>query len=123
MEDMNEPSAEKAFEHWIILSLMGHKQVAGYASEQVIAGQSLLRLDVPQVNGQPAYTTYYGTAAIYELTPVSEEIARSALEYLRPRPVQPYLLPRPVREEIRPEEPEYYEDDEDDEDDDPRLNF
>lgn len=54
-------------------------------------------IDVPAVDGQPAFSRLYGTSAIYSLTPVTEEIAMRAAEQLRERPVTVYMpaLPAP----------------------------
>lgn len=87
--------ANEKFEHYAIVELFGHLKIAGLVTEAVIGGCSLIRVDVPAVGEQPAYTRYFGQGAIYSLTPVSEEIARSALEYIRPRPVETYMLPAP----------------------------
>jgi hypothetical protein len=91
-----ETQQNERFEAWSIVELFGHQKIAGLVTEAVIGGCSLLRVDVPAVGEQPAYTRYFGQGAIYSLTPVSQEIARSALEYIRPRPVQAYMLPHTV---------------------------
>jgi hypothetical protein len=91
-----EQSTQEKFEHFAIVDLFGHLKIAGLVTEATIGGCSLLRVDVPAIGEQPAYTRYFGQAAIYSLTPVSEEIMRSALEYIRPRPVETYMLPAPA---------------------------
>lgn len=35
------------FEEWVVLELLGHRRLAGYLSEQQVAGAGFLRLDVP----------------------------------------------------------------------------
>lgn len=40
---------EQKFEQWAIVELMGHRRLAAKVTEQVIAGQAMLRIDVPQV--------------------------------------------------------------------------
>ena len=91
---MNTQQQESTFEAWAIVELFGHQKIAGLVTEAVIGGCSLIRVDVPECGDQPAYTRYFGQGAIYSITPVSEEIARSALAYIRPRPVSPYMLPQ-----------------------------
>lgn len=86
---------QESFTSWAIIELFGHQKIAGLVTESVIGGCNLIRVDVPAVGDQPAYTRYFGQGSIYSLTPVAEEIARSALDYIRPRPVQPYMLPQP----------------------------
>jgi hypothetical protein len=115
---------QESFKEFAIVELFGHQKIAGLVTEAVIGGCSLIRVDVPAIGDQPAYTRYFGQGAIYSLTPVSEEIARSALDYIRPRPVQPYMLPASHTERtINDDQPgiDYGDDyeDEDDEDDSP----
>ena len=47
------------FEAWCIIDLFGHTQLAGLVTEASIGGCALLRVDVPEVNGRPAFTKYY----------------------------------------------------------------
>ena len=35
------------FDHWCIVELFGHNQIAGKVTEQAIGGQSFVRVDVP----------------------------------------------------------------------------
>ena len=87
------------FETWAIVELFGHNKIAGQVSEQVIAGQGYIRVDVPALEGFPAFTKMYGTGAIYSITPVDEEIARQVARYLRIEPVHIYSLPEVIQEE------------------------
>jgi hypothetical protein len=113
---MSEQTAT-TFDTFAIVDLFGHAKIAGRVSEQVIAGTTMLRVDVPSVGDTPAFTRYYGGAAVYSITPVSEEIAKAAAERLQERPVTVWLpgnlLPAPEKEDgadgIDP-----YDDDEDD---------
>src|SRR5690554_3458311 len=92
---MNSQQQDPTFEAWCVIELFGHQKIAGLVTEAVIGGCNLIRVDVPECGDQPAYTRYFGQGAIYSITPVSEEIARSALDAIRPRPVSPYMLPQP----------------------------
>jgi hypothetical protein len=94
MRAMNNTQDESTFESWALVELFGHQKIAGLVTEAVIGGCNLIRVDVPESEDQSAYTRYFGQGAIYGITPVSEEIARSALAYIRPRPVSPYMLPQ-----------------------------
>ena len=113
---------ETQFDQWCIMDLFGHQKIAGRVSEQVIGGQSFVRVDVPEVNGQPAFTRLYGSGAIYSITPVSEEIARSAVAAMRVEPVAVYYLPAPAAESKMPVSPAL-DDDDDDFDDDQENTF
>jgi len=86
-----QPSAD-GFDQWAIVELMGHRKLAGRVSEQIIAGTPLLRIDVPDTPGVPGFTTYYGSHAIYSLTPTAEQICIAYATAHRERPVQAYEL-------------------------------
>ncbi len=87
-------TTQKTFEAWCIVELFGHQKLAGRVTEASIGGCSLLRVDVPAVGDQSAYTRYFGPNAIYSITPVEEAIVHSVLAYLEPRPVDVYMLPQ-----------------------------
>ncbi len=81
------------FEGHAIVELMGRQVIAGYVSEQVIAGAAMLRVDVPATETTPAYTKYYGGTAIYGITPTDAAMVQRAVDRLRPRPVEPWIIP------------------------------
>ena len=60
---------------WAIVELMGHRRLSGQVSEQTIAGSRFVRLDIPS---DPKVTQFYAPAAVYCITPTSEDIARAA---------------------------------------------
>lgn len=84
---------------WAILELMGHRRLAGYVSEQEVAGKGFIRLDVPgadkEGDGWHA-TQLYSPAAVYCITPTSEETARDVAVTSQPAPVQRWELPAPA---------------------------
>jgi len=82
------------FEGWAIVELMGHRRLAGHVTEQDIAGQGFLRLDVHDSDG-PVTTQFYSPGAVYCLTPTTEEIARGLGARLKPAPVSRYELEPP----------------------------
>lgn len=79
---------------WAIVELMGHAVIAGEVSEEEIASNKFLRVDVPENGDIPKYTKFYGSSAIYAITPTDEATARHALQSLQVRPVAQYILPR-----------------------------
>jgi hypothetical protein len=87
---MSEQS-QSAFDQWCILELFGRQVIAGRVTEQVIGGCSFIRVDVPESNGNAAFTRFYGQGAIYAMTPVSEEAAKIALRRFQPEPVNVYV--------------------------------
>jgi hypothetical protein len=86
--------AEK-FEQFAIVELMGRVVVAGLVSEQVIGGQSFVRVDVPATEAQPAFTKFFGSGAIYCITPCDEATAKAAVEGLRSKPIDVWKLNLP----------------------------
>lgn len=78
------------FAEWAILELMGHRRLAGFVTEQEIAGKGFLRLEVP---GQSGATQLYNPAAVYCITPTTEVIARAVAPTNQPAPVQRWELP------------------------------
>lgn len=103
-------SDEKAgFTGWAIVELLGHKKMAGFLSEQPIAGGVMLRVDVPETSPSEAersraravegwsppatvgYTKLVGLGSIYGITPVTEDVARLAA-----REIERYNEPLPV---------------------------
>lgn len=95
-------------DEWAIVELMGHRRLAGHVSEQEIAGQAFLRLDVP---ADPPVTQFYSASAVYCITPTTEEIARAVGARTAPAPVHRFEL------EAARAEPEQDDEDQDDEDD------
>jgi len=82
--------SESKFEQWAVVELMGHARLAGRITEDQIGGCSFIRVDVPALNGLPAFTRWLGAGAIYSITAVSEEMARLVVEQQRARPVTVY---------------------------------
>lgn len=89
----------ESFEGWAILELMGHRRLAGLISEQTIGGAAFVRIDVPK-GEKPAdgvdenvATQFYAPAAVYCITPVTEELARKVAAGCQPAPVTKWDLP------------------------------
>jgi len=78
---------------WAIVELFGRHVLSGQVSEVAIAGTDMLRVDVPSVNGNPAYTKFYGGQAIYAITPTDELSAMHAIEHLHSRPFETWVIP------------------------------
>ncbi len=76
------------FETWAIIELFGHQKIAGYCTEQNIAGTNMLRVDVPETKEQPEYTRLLNNAAIYAINPVDEITARYMADRINVAPIQ-----------------------------------
>ena len=99
-----------------IVELFGHQRIAGKVSEESVGGQSFVRVDVPEVEDQKAFTKLYGANAIYAITPVSEETMLRAVRAFQAVPIEAYHLSIPTRAAIAA--PVHDDDDDDYNDDD-----
>lgn len=104
------------FAGWVILELLGHRRLAGYLTEQEIAGAPFLRLDIPESPAAPAATQFYAPGAVYAITPTTEALARRVASLNRPVPVHRWELPAPRPRPVTDEDDPYADDAEDDED-------
>ncbi len=108
-------STEDRFKAWAILELFGHKIMAGEVSEETLAGGVLVRIDVPEVPAIiqpqekkdrgyvdipaiPRYTKYFSPAAIYGITPTTEESAKAAAARFRAAPIDAFDIIGIVKE-------------------------
>lgn len=87
---MSEPKT--TFEAWCLVELFGHVKIAGKCTEQNIAGANMLRVDVPETSTKPAFTRFFGSAAIYGINPIEESIARQLAESYSPTAFSTYEL-------------------------------
>lgn len=91
-------SDTKTFESWAIVEVMGHRQFAGWVTEQALGGASFVRVDVPAVQAEgedlPAFTKLLGAASIYAISPCTEETARAFAARARVRAFSVYEAPR-----------------------------
>src|SRR6266849_111099 len=92
-------SEQKPEQQWAIVEVFGHNRYAGTVSEHQIGGCSFVRVDIPEMNGEPAFSKLFGNAAIYSITPVSEQIARLVAREFQSRPLTVYI--RELEEDVR----------------------
>lgn len=83
METKNEK-----FDLWCVVELFGHSQISGKCSEYTIAGTNMLKIDVPETSKNGPFTKFYGSSAIYAISPVSELVAIAKAEALNVTPTQ-----------------------------------
>lgn len=100
----------ETFDVWAVVELFGHGQIAGRVTEQQIAGDTFLRVDVPALDDQQGFTRFYGPKAIYSITPMSEELARRAARALRPKPMVVHGVILPERQLPEPDYDDGWED-------------
>ena len=101
VQAMDEEDA-RPFQGWVLLELLGHRKLAGFVREEVRFGAAMCRIDVPEREGTPGFTAYYGASSIYAMTPVGEAVARKLAESYRATPFEPWDLPREVRALLQP---------------------
>lgn len=99
MED--EKEAQPKFQSWAIVELFGHAQLAGLVTEQTIAGQSFIRIDVPATKKCPAFTKYHSPNSLYGLTPVDEDYCKRMAERIEARPINDYKHNEVISEIIK----------------------
>lgn len=115
------------FEAFAIVELMGHARIAGKVSEETIAGQAMLRVDVPPTDNRDAYTKFYSAGAVYCLTPTDEATMLLAVDQFNVPPISPYVLRMPesplLAEKVYDDNPATYMGDDDYDDDDSMDDF
>lgn len=94
---MKDATQGDSYEGWTILELMGHRRLAGYVREQTVAGAALIRIDVPGDGDEQVATQFYSPAAVYCMTPTTEDLARKVAKGARPAPVTQWDLPQPSK--------------------------
>jgi hypothetical protein len=119
-----------AYQGWAVVELFGHVRLAGLVSEADQYGVKMLRIDVPEVDGRPAFTTYKGGSALFSVTPTTEEVAIAVVKQERPAPPIPYALQLRAMapaisvadaDEVPPEPDDDIDDEEADENGDPTF--
>jgi hypothetical protein len=107
---------------WAIVELMGHVRLAGRLTEEEKFGGKLGRLDIPQGDG--FITQYFGSASVYRISLVTEDVARHVCKQTSPAPVSPWDFPaRLPAPRVESDGPGSVEDDEQDDDEQPELPY
>jgi hypothetical protein len=78
---------------WALVEQMGFRKTVGKVAEVEQYGTKMLRLDIPHMNGTGAEewtTRFCGGPSLYQVTPLSEEVALDQLKQQGDaRPVRP----------------------------------
>lgn len=72
------------------------RRLVGRLSEVTIANSSFLRIDISGADGCET-TQFYAPAAVYAITPTTEEVARRAASLNTVAPINRWELPAPGR--------------------------
>ncbi len=92
MRNATKSADEPKLDIWAYVEIMGHNQIAGHLTEQTIAGQGFLRIDVPAVDEVPGYTKLISPSSVYAINPIGEVEAVAIARKLRKRPIEPYMM-------------------------------
>lgn len=103
---MEQEELDKGFKGWVLVELMGRQALAGYASETTVAGARLLRMDVPETKDAPAFTKLLGVSAIYAITPLSEQDARSSAAWIQAVPLPSWMQTSEPESDAEGQEPQ-----------------
>ncbi|MDD5358393.1 MAG: hypothetical protein PHX80_04550 [Candidatus Nanoarchaeia archaeon] len=79
---------DQKFELWCVVDLFGHQRLAGLVTEQTIAGAGFIRVDIPETKIQPKFTRLVNPSAIYDINPVTEEVAKIMAEEIQAKPIE-----------------------------------
>ena len=88
---------KQAFDQWAIIEIFGHQRIAGRVTEQTIGGCSFVRVDVPAVGKEQAFTKLFGQGAIYAITFTDEAAATLAAGAIQARPIDTWELQRAMK--------------------------
>lgn len=89
------------FETYAILEIMGHQKYAGLVTEQAVGGAAFVRVDVPEIDGRPAFSKLFSGGSIFCITPVSQEVALATAKGLRQAPLNVWDLPEDMQAKLR----------------------
>lgn len=81
---------QEKFEIYALIELMGHARIAGKVTEQVIAGQGFIRVDVPETKTNPPFTRFISPSAVYAINPVTPEVMQQFAHNINAAPIQPW---------------------------------
>ncbi|HTH42905.1 MAG TPA: hypothetical protein VL498_07055 [Terracidiphilus sp.] len=80
----SEESPTTDLKSWALVELFGHQRIVGFLSQQAFGSGVLFRVDVPDLTSsgkviREGFTRYFGLAAIYSITPISEQMVKELL--------------------------------------------
>jgi hypothetical protein len=103
------------FYQWALVELFGHQRIAGRVTEAEISGGKFIRVDVPQIGNLQPVTRFYGAAAIYGITPVTEDTALRLAAQIEAAPLAVWDAQRLFKDKQLPSSVRDDDDEEEDE--------
>ena len=78
------PATDSEIKGFALVEIFGHQRIVGFLSQQAFGSGVLFRIDVPDLTSsgkviRDGFTRYFGLAAIYSITPISEDVMRKLL--------------------------------------------
>jgi hypothetical protein len=101
------------FSEWCIVEVMGHQRYAGLVTDFTLGGAALIRVDVPEVDGRPAFTKLIAPGSLFCITPCSKEAVYEACQQFRARPFSTFDLVAARTPALPGFDPNDYEDEDD----------
>lgn len=93
---MSSDASAPAYEGWAIVEIMGHRRIAGFMREVMVAGAPFVRIDQPGADGDAPTSHFYNAGkSIFGFVPVTEAAAVTAARTMRSAPVNEWDLPCP----------------------------
>lgn len=105
MPDQPQSTTAEALDSWALVELFGRTRIVGRVTEATVAGSNFLRIDVPEFEGNPKFTRFYGPSSVYCISPISKEIADELMKTCRNEPVARYDIRQLAEKYSRPESP------------------
>lgn len=89
-----EPRENETLKSWALVELFGHQRVVGQVTVDPVEFPGMIRVDVPDLlkDGQvvrAGFSRYIGRAALYGVTPITEDAVRKLLPHVDGRPSRP----------------------------------
>lgn len=82
---------------WALVELFGHQRIVGWVTVEPVEFPGMIRVDVPDLlkDGKverEGFTRYLGKAAVYGVTPISEQSVRELLPHVNGHPSRPLSI-------------------------------
>jgi hypothetical protein len=96
--EVTEPKAD-TFKSWALVELFGHQRIVGWVTVDPVDFPGMIRVDVPDLKKdgeviRAGGTRYFGKAALYGVTPVSEKAMLQMLPSIDGAPGQARVFGR-----------------------------
>jgi hypothetical protein len=99
VDSPKEEPRDEGMKAWALVELFGHQRIVGWVTVDPPDFPGMIRVDVPDLlkDGKverPGFTRYFGRAALYGVTPITEQSVRELLPTVSGKPAQPVYLGR-----------------------------